>query len=312
MSNILVTTDQQILRITEAPRIAAEGVNENYVIFTFDESWDGYGKTVLFFRKEDDTRRYISVVDGEGKALVPNAVTEEEGVFCFSVTGTKDDVEYTSEIVKYQVFRGMNATRSGTPTPTPDVYTQIMQALGNLQTQIEGVADDLDQAVNDIEDEIDGLRNDTPVKADTDSNSVGIGVTPSEDNTFEVNEEWVTKVGEIIAQKLTLPYTVQYDLPRYHKPTDAADYCYYIKFGPIVLLQVAGAISAGTHVDDVIVGGIPPARGEYYGALTVTNDNSSLYVVVRNNEAQLSVRREIPTQISVVGQVIYIADESQA
>lgn len=205
MSNILVTTDQQILRITEAPRIAAEGMNENYVVFTFDESWDGYGKTVLFFRKEDDSTRYISIVDGEGKALVPNAVTEEEGVFCFSLTGTKGNVEYTSEIVKYQVFRGMNATRSGeTPTPTPDIYTQIMEAIGQLQSEIEGVAYDLDQAVRGIEGEIEDIRSGGPVKIRSNDLAVGIGTDPLVDNQFVVNPNWLAKFGEVDLSALTV------------------------------------------------------------------------------------------------------------
>lgn len=132
MSNILVTVDEQNLHITDAPKIAAQGVNENYVIFTFDVSWSGFGKVALFYREEDEETVYESVIDGTGKALVPHEVTDQDGKICFGIAGIKGDVIYTSEILKYKIVKGLYTAGQETEPPTPGIYEQMLAVVSSM------------------------------------------------------------------------------------------------------------------------------------------------------------------------------------
>ena len=133
MSNILVTVDEQNLHITDAPKIAAQGVNENYIIFTFDVSWSGFAKVALFYREEDEATVYESMIDQEGKALVPHEVTDEDGKICFGIAGLKDDVIYTSEILKYKIVKGKYTAGQETEPPTPGIYEQMLTIASNIE-----------------------------------------------------------------------------------------------------------------------------------------------------------------------------------
>lgn len=151
MSLIKVTVDDQNLHIIDAPKIAAQGVNENYVEFTFSPHWNGFGKSALFYREEDEETVYESVVNQNGKALVPHEVTAKDGKICFGVCGVKDNVIYTSEIVKYKIVKGRYTAGEESQPPTPGIYEQMLALAGQM---IE------DQ--NDFKDDINDLLDNTP------------------------------------------------------------------------------------------------------------------------------------------------------
>ena len=135
MSNILVAVDEQNLHIIEAPKIAAQGVKENYIICSFDSSWSGFGKTALFYRAENEGKLdqvYESPIDGDGYALIPHEVTDKDGKICFCVVGVKDDIVYTTEILKYKIVKGLYTAGQETEPPTPGFYEQILTIAGQM------------------------------------------------------------------------------------------------------------------------------------------------------------------------------------
>lgn len=145
MSNIRVTVDEQNLHIVDSPKIAAQGVNENYVVFDFDPSWNGFGKTVLFYREDDEKTVYESVIDGNtNTALVPHEVTAQDGKICFGVAGVKDDIVYTSEIVKYRIVKGIYTAGEESNPPTPGIYEQMLALAENLRAEVESLEDHLE------------------------------------------------------------------------------------------------------------------------------------------------------------------------
>ena len=150
MSDILVTVDGQNLHITQAPKIAAQGVNENYLALTFDSSWNGFGKVALFYRAEDEDTVYSSAVDGYGKALVPHEVTDQDGKICFGICGVKNDVVYTTEILKYKIVKGKYTAGQETEPPTPGIYEQMLAIAGTITDDFEIISGRMDQitAVN--------------------------------------------------------------------------------------------------------------------------------------------------------------------
>ena len=143
MSDILVTVTEQNLQVTNAPKIAAQGVNENYIVFTFSPDWDDFGKSVLFYREEDEDTVYESAVDGDGRALVPHEVTDQDGRMCFGVCGVKDDIVYTTEILKYKIVKGRYTAGQETEPPTPGIYEQMLTLAGNMQSLYIELRNDL-------------------------------------------------------------------------------------------------------------------------------------------------------------------------
>lgn len=144
MSNILITVDDQKLVCTGKPVIASQGVKEDYVVFTFSSEWNGFGKTAYFFKEKDKETVYVSVVDINGKALVPWEATDEDGAIYIGVYGVAGDVVYTSDMLRYEIKAGLYTAGQQSEELTPGVYQQILSLLGNMQQYIT--------------DEIDGVK----------------------------------------------------------------------------------------------------------------------------------------------------------
>lgn len=160
MSYILVTVDEQTLHITDAPKIAAQGVNENYVIFSFDPSWSGFGKVALFYREDDEDTVYESAVDGTGKALVPHEVTDQDGKICFGVAGVKDGVILTSEILKYKIVKGLYTAGESSEPPTPGIYEQMLELAGVMTQEFEEAVVEQNAIIQGLQSDIADLEAD--------------------------------------------------------------------------------------------------------------------------------------------------------
>lgn len=131
MSVIRASVTDQRLKITEAPILASGGQNETSVVFTFCEKWDGFVKTAIFYRDENEV--YYCVLDAENTCVVPWEVCSESGTFYIGVFGDKDGTRRTSTTVRYKVKRGAVTDDLYPSDPTPDVYSQIMDMVMDAQ-----------------------------------------------------------------------------------------------------------------------------------------------------------------------------------
>lgn len=138
MSYIRVTVDEQTLHITDSPKIAAQGVNENYIVFDFDATWSGFSKVALFYREGDESQVYQSLIVNN-QAVVPHEVTDQEGKICFGICGVKDDKVYTSEILKYKIVKGLYTSGQESEPPTPGIYEQMLQSVDVMRTQVDNL-----------------------------------------------------------------------------------------------------------------------------------------------------------------------------
>ena len=131
-TKVAVSCTDQKLTITSQPLIASGGVQEDVIEFGFCPLWDGFEKTAAFWRNEREVYHVVLVDD---RCVIPKEVTLTPGVFLFGVFGIKDDVIRTTEAVKYPVAQGAYTAGSGKiPKPTPNVYEQIMAAIGTKIT----------------------------------------------------------------------------------------------------------------------------------------------------------------------------------
>lgn len=151
MSEIFINVSDQQLALNQSPLVAAGGVKENYVNFTFSSEWTGFGKTAVFYRDENNV--YYSLVDNNNRALVPWEVMTDPGRLFIGVFGIKDDIVLTSEVLSYKVEKGAITTDLNPGEPTPDVYDQLIEAVNLFNETVvsaEAAIDDLTEAFNAV------------------------------------------------------------------------------------------------------------------------------------------------------------------
>lgn len=144
MSTIQVSCIDQVLTMTNTPVIASGGIKEDRVAFTFCPMWDGYYKTAVFWRTEDEV--YNQVLDDTNSCDIPPEVLGTEGVLYFGVFGVNDEeAQRTSEVLRYTIERGA-ITEGGKPSdPTPDIYTQLLAKIAAMGDN-KGKADKVSSA----------------------------------------------------------------------------------------------------------------------------------------------------------------------
>lgn len=144
MSEINITiTDQDVELIKPTPLIAAGGVNENYVNFSFSEEWTGFTKTAVFY--QDEKNVYYSIVVNN-RAVVPWEAMQKAGKVYIGVFGVKDDIVLTSEVVSYKIKKGAITEDINPGDPTPDIYEQLIALINGATTAVN----DLTEAFNDL------------------------------------------------------------------------------------------------------------------------------------------------------------------
>lgn len=136
MGKTLIRVDcvDQRLFVTSPQSIASGGRNEDIVEFNFCPLWDGYAKTAVFYRSENDV--YHAVLSGN-QCIIPHEVLVSDGWMYFGVFGTKGDTTRTSEVIRYRVVKGALTTGTKPSDPTPDIYAQIMSQLADVESFVK-------------------------------------------------------------------------------------------------------------------------------------------------------------------------------
>lgn len=151
-TEIKVSCNDQVLKITESPVLAAGGLNEVRIAFNFCEKWAGFVKTAIFYRNEEDV--FYAVLDENDTCIVPWEVCYEEGTFYFGVFGEKGSIRRTTNIVRYKVKKGAITTDMQPSDPTPDVYDQIIAEIASIRAEnkafVEEVNNTLEKAVKPV------------------------------------------------------------------------------------------------------------------------------------------------------------------
>lgn len=299
MSNIKITVNEQNLYITDAPKIAAQGVNENYVVFSFSSDWSGFGKTAVFYAEEDPETVYTSIVDAAGSALIPWEVTNDKRKICIGVSGVKDDVVKTSEILKYKIVNGLYVAESS--PPSPGIYEQMVTLAGAITDQLNNTPyleyeedDDFTLPIHTINDE--EISNDS---------------TWSSTKINEIKEDVEDLTSATVYQELT-------------ESARGLTFKFY-KFGRFVLLKVTGTTSGSISTSGVYTAVISdlaeafrPASNsaaqvffntDKTGKLRVTTDGNVQFGMVSylGGYDTISMAADISSNEELTMQMMYIA-----
>lgn len=132
MSVIKVRCTDQVLAYENTPVIASGGLDENFVAFTFCSQWDGYEKTAVFWRSEDEV--YHQVLDESDTCPLPPEVTMDDGIIWLGAFGVDaTGRQRTSEVLSYRIVKGAITTDTKPSEPTPEIYTQILAELKTVR-----------------------------------------------------------------------------------------------------------------------------------------------------------------------------------
>lgn len=94
--------------------------------FTFDEAWDGYGKSAVF----SNGRSAYTCVIADGRCTVPAAVLKYVGRMAVGVYGVKDNLRMPTVWTEPIVIRGGAFNAESAPDdPEPSVYDQIIELI---------------------------------------------------------------------------------------------------------------------------------------------------------------------------------------
>lgn len=141
MSDIMVKTIDQRLMLTYTPDIFSGDVNVDRLVVEFDDTWNGFTKTGVFYVSESMVYKMLLV---DNTCIIPQEVLKTNGKFYFGIMGVNGDRVLTTEVIAYKVGKGAITSDLITPNPTPDIYEQI---LGDYD-EIKRLAKEWDEKVD--------------------------------------------------------------------------------------------------------------------------------------------------------------------
>ena len=121
--------DKQIITRVDKEKVVRDSMNYLYANFEFSPDWTGQ-KTAVFKSKSG---AFNVLLDDDGKCLVPWEVLQDEvieiSVFCGALI--------TANVVKIITLASGYTIGEEGREPTPDVYTQIMEKLSEIEAEVD-------------------------------------------------------------------------------------------------------------------------------------------------------------------------------
>lgn len=128
MSVITGVVTDQVITLNNTPDITAGDKNNDKIQLSYSSEWNDTEKVAIFFHC-DDYKTPITVLENkDGTFTVPSDVIKS-GFMYFGVKGVKNDKVITTELIEYRILDG--ATEERTPSPTLDIYQQLLSAYHN-------------------------------------------------------------------------------------------------------------------------------------------------------------------------------------
>lgn len=135
MSQLKARCIDQVLTFENTPVITSGDVNYDSIMFDFCSRWDGFTKTAVFYRSEDEV--YYQLLDEANTCNIPNEVLTEKGDIFIGVFGVSGDTTLTSQVLKYKITKGAITENLKPSDPTPDIYAQIISRYDAIIEELE-------------------------------------------------------------------------------------------------------------------------------------------------------------------------------
>lgn len=191
MIEIRARVEGDRITLTSTPVVASATVDTVKLVCDFDEHWDGFGKTGLFWTADDTVIAETFINDA---CFVPHEALAEKQKMRFGVYGSAGTSaapkRIVTERITYDIVQGAYDESQGSVPVTPSQVAQIMAAIGAIEDALP--TDEERAAWDDKYDLPDGGIPKTDlsaaVKASLDSADTAAGQMQPTYNMFDANE----------------------------------------------------------------------------------------------------------------------------
>lgn len=141
MAQIKLLLEKQLLTIQNMEIIASGDSNFDSCKFAFDETWEGFTKTGVFY--QDKLNVQYAVLGNDDTCMIPAAAMAKAGRMYIGVFGIKDTAVVTSTLATIDIKEGAISGGSISTEPTDDVFLAIIaqyQRIVEMVSQYEATA----------------------------------------------------------------------------------------------------------------------------------------------------------------------------
>ena len=119
------------IELLASPLLASKTVKAVQILFSFDDAWDGFGRTALFWGVDDEV--YISQIVN-GATVIPHEALADPGKIKFGVYGTNGTKRIVTVKVTYKVVEGAyTSVASESIEPSASLLDQIEAGIGTME-----------------------------------------------------------------------------------------------------------------------------------------------------------------------------------
>lgn len=141
MAKLQMELEKQLLMLKNQEIIASGDSNFDSCAFKFDESWDGFVKTAVFYQNKSNVQ--YMVLEDDDTCMIPAAAMTRAGRMYTGVFGIKDTAVVTSTLVTVDIKEGAISGDTVSTEPTDDVFLAIIaqyQRIAELMRKYEETA----------------------------------------------------------------------------------------------------------------------------------------------------------------------------
>ena len=141
MAQIEILLKKQLLTIQNREIISSGDVNYDTCAFTFDEEWNGFTKTAVFYQEKTNVQ--YAVLNTNDICVIPAAAMAKAGKMHIGVFGIKNTAILTSTLETIDIERGAISGDGVSTEPTDDVFLAIIaqyQRILEMMAQYESTA----------------------------------------------------------------------------------------------------------------------------------------------------------------------------
>ncbi len=124
MAQIEISLQRQLLTIQNREIIASGDVNVDRCIFHFDEYWEGYNYTAVFYQEKTNTQ--FAVLEKDNTCTIPAAAMKKAGRLYIGVFGVKGKKTLSSTVDILDIQEGAISGDTISTEPTDDIFLAII------------------------------------------------------------------------------------------------------------------------------------------------------------------------------------------
>jgi len=144
MAQIEIILEKQLLTIQNREVIASGDCNYDRCAFTFDEAWEAYIKTAVFYQEKQKV--YYAVLDNEDKCTMPSPALTKASPLYIGVFGVQGNKILTSTMDSISIVEGAVSGMEVDIEPSDTVFAAIIASYQAILDAITAQNQSFDEA----------------------------------------------------------------------------------------------------------------------------------------------------------------------